>query len=153
MNRLPIEKRIQILRCLTEGMSLRATTRAVGVSLGTVTKLLGDVGAACDLYQNETLGKLNCKRLQVEEIWTFVGVYTSVAIDVDTKLVARWRVGTRSIQPKVQNHARAVALHYMFYNFAKIHKTLRATPAMQARIADHVWTLAEIAALPQSELS
>jgi hypothetical protein len=41
----------------------------------------------------------------------------------------------------------AIALHYMHYNFARIHKTLRVTPAMEAGVADHVWSLEEIAAL------
>jgi len=41
----------------------------------------------------------------------------------------------------------AVALHFMYYNFGRVHKTLRATPAMQAGIADNVWSLEEIAAL------
>lgn len=54
---------------------------------------------------------------------------------------------TNAFSKKVENHACAVALHYMFYNFAKIHKTLRVTPAMQAEISDHVWTLEEIAKL------
>lgn len=54
---------------------------------------------------------------------------------------------TNAFSKKVENHACAVALHYMFYNFAKIHKTLRVTPAMQVGIADHVWTLEEIAKL------
>jgi len=54
---------------------------------------------------------------------------------------------TNGFSKKVENHAYAVALHYMFYNFAKIHKTLRVTPAMQAGISDHVWSLEEIARL------
>ena len=41
----------------------------------------------------------------------------------------------------------AVALHVMFYNFARIHKSLRVTPAMEAGIADHVWTIEEIVRL------
>ena len=41
----------------------------------------------------------------------------------------------------------AIALHYMHYNFARIHKTLRVTPAMEAGVADHVWSLEEIAGL------
>ncbi len=45
---------------------------------------------------------------------------------------------TNGFSKKVENHAYAVALHYMFYNFAKIHKTLRVTPAMQAGISDHL---------------
>lgn len=64
MNRLPIEKRVQILGCLTEGMSLRATTRLCDVSINTVTKLLVDVGAACDLYQNEKLATLGFSALR-----------------------------------------------------------------------------------------
>jgi len=54
---------------------------------------------------------------------------------------------TNAFRKKVENHAHAVALHYMFYNFARIHKTLRVTPAMQAGISDHVWSLEEIAKL------
>ena len=41
----------------------------------------------------------------------------------------------------------AIALHYVWYNFARIHKTLRVTPAMEVGIADHVWSLSEIVAL------
>lgn len=48
---------------------------------------------------------------------------------------------------KVENHAHAVAMHYMFYNFGRIHKTLRVAPAMEAGISDHVWSLEEIARL------
>ena len=54
---------------------------------------------------------------------------------------------TNGFSKKVENHAAALALHYMFYNFARIHKTLRVTPAMQAGISDHVWSLEEIAKL------
>ena len=276
MNRLPIEKRVQILGLLTEGNSLRATSRLADVSINTVTKLLVDVGAACELYQMEALVNLPCKRIQCDEIWSFIGakeantppnirgqlgrgdVYTWVALDSDSKLVVSWLVGkrgteyatafmkdvaarlrnrvqlttdghkgylvavdeafgididyamlqklyggmennklqaehryspgkcigqikgavtgnpdmahvstahverqnltmrmqmrrftrlTNAFSKKVENHAYAVALHYMFYNFARIHKTLRVTPAMQAGITDHVWTLEEIAKL------
>ena len=54
---------------------------------------------------------------------------------------------TNGFSKKVQNHAHAVALHFMYYNFGRIHKTLRVTPAMQAGVADHVWSLEEIAQL------
>jgi IS1 family transposase len=275
MNRLSLQDRARILGCLTEGMSMRATTRLCDVSINTVTKLLVDVGTACDLYQNETLRNLPCKHVQVDEIWSFCGmkeknvpkmrrgelgvgdIYTWVAIDADTKLVPSWLIGQRWLEyaklfiedlasrmanrvqltsdghtpyltavesafgigidyamlvklysnpagtstenrryspgeccgsrktaicgdpdakhistsfverqnltmrmhmrrftrltngfsRKVENHCCAVALHYMFYNFARIHKTLRVTPAMQAGIANHVWTLEEIAKL------
>ena len=273
MNRLPIEKRAQIIGLLVEGNSMRAVTRLVGCSINTVTKLLEDVGFACSLYQNEVMRELPCKRVQCDEIWAFCGskeknvapehrgilgfgdVYTWTAIDADTKLVPSFLVGRRDAEyahefiqdlaarmasrvqlttdghkayinavenafagdidyamliklygeapredqrrysltefrgttlgvvsgnpdpkhistsyverqnltmrmsmrrftrltngfsKKVQNLEHAVALHFMHYNFARIHKTLRVTPAMEAGISDHVWTLEEIARL------
>ena len=53
---------------------------------------------------------------------------------------------------KVENLAAAVSLHFMYYNFARVHQTLRVTPAMEAGVTDHVWTLEEIAGLlPERE--
>lgn len=54
---------------------------------------------------------------------------------------------TNAFSKKVENHAAAVALHFIHYNFARIHKTLRITPAMATGIADHVWSYEEIAGL------
>ena len=54
---------------------------------------------------------------------------------------------TNGFSKKLQNHAAALALYFMYYNFARIHKTLRVTPAMEAGAADHVWDLEEIALL------
>jgi len=54
---------------------------------------------------------------------------------------------TNAFSKKVENHAAAVALHFIHYNFARIHKTLRITPAMAAGLSDHVWSYEEIAAL------
>ncbi len=60
---------------------------------------------------------------------------------------------TNGFSKKVENHAHAVALHFMYYNFGRIHKTLRVTPAMEAGVSDHVWSLEEIAALvPEPEI-
>jgi len=56
---------------------------------------------------------------------------------------------TNGFSKKIENHIHALGLHYMYYNFARIHKTLRVTPAMQTGIADHVWTLEEIAKLAE----
>ena len=58
---------------------------------------------------------------------------------------------TNAFSKKIENHECAVALHFMYYNFARIHKTLRVTPAMEAGISDHVWTLEEIANLAPIE--
>src|SRR6266849_3059588 len=108
MNCLKLQDRARILGCLTEGSSMRATTRLCDVSINTVTKLLVDVGTACDLYQNETLKGLPCKKVQCDEIWTFTGMkeanvpgdqqgelgigdtYTWVGIDPESKLVVSW---------------------------------------------------------------
>lgn len=272
MNKLSIEKRAQILGLLVEGNSLRATSRLADVSINTVTKLLVDVGAACAEYQDKTLRNLSCKRVQVDEIWSFVyakdknvasakaapdkagDVWTWTAIDADTKLVASWMVGdrtymtartfiddladrlanriqltsdghkaylqaveesfggaidyaqlikvygaapesekrysaaecigtelksvsgnpdprhistsfverqnltmrmsmrrftrlTNAFSKKIENHGHAIALHFMYYNFGRIHKTLRITPAMAAGVSDHIWSLEEIAKL------
>ena len=54
---------------------------------------------------------------------------------------------TNGFSKKLDNHMHAVALHFMHYNFGRIHKTLRVTPAMAAGNSDHVWSLEEIAAL------
>lgn len=57
---------------------------------------------------------------------------------------------TNAFSKKIENQAHAVALHFMHYNFARIHQTLRVTPAMEAGIANHVWSLEEIADLIDS---
>ena len=54
---------------------------------------------------------------------------------------------TNGFSKKLQNHEHAIPLHYMHYNFARVHQTLRVTPAMEAGVADHVWSLDEIIAL------
>ena len=54
---------------------------------------------------------------------------------------------TNGFSKKIENLEHAVALHFMYYNFGRIHKTLRVTPAMEAKVSDHVWTLEEIATL------
>ena len=271
MNKLSTEKRKQIIHLLVEGNSLRATSRIVGCSINTVTKLLVDVGAACANYQDKTLRNLTCKRIQCDEIWSFCyakeknvpeklkgtfgygDVYTWTALDADTKLIVNFLVGrrdgsfakifiddlagrlnnrvqittdghkvyleaienafgceidyamliklygesgtkedqrkyspaecsgtekrpisgnpekkyistsyverqnltmrmsmrrftrlTNAFSKKIDNLYFAVALHFMYYNFCRIHKTLRVTPAMEAGVTDHVWEIEEI---------
>lgn len=59
---------------------------------------------------------------------------------------------TNAFSKKIENHAAAVSLHFMHYNFCRVHQTLKTTPAMKAGMADHVWTLAElVAVLERSE--
>lgn len=114
MNRLPAHKRAQIVSLLTEGNSLRATSRIVGCSINTVTKLLMDVGEACAAYQDEHLRNLPSKVIEADEIWSFVyskqrnvpdelkgqfgigDVWTWTALDADSKLICSWYVGGRA---------------------------------------------------------
>src|SRR5207244_3978004 len=112
MNRLSSERRAQVVGCLVEGMSIRATVRLTGAAKNTVTKLLVDLGAACSEYQDGALQRLNAKRIECDEIWSFVGAkqkhvpeghedewgdwWTWVAIDAETKLVPSWYVGKRT---------------------------------------------------------
>jgi IS1 family transposase len=114
MNRLPIAKRAHILNLLVEGNSLRSASRIADVSINTVYKLAIDAGEACSTYQDQAFRNLSCKRLQLDEIWSFIytkrrnvmlakaapetagDVWTWVAICADTKLVPSWRVGDRS---------------------------------------------------------
>lgn len=272
INKLSIERRAQILRCLVEGNSIRATSRIAGVAKNTVIKLLVDAGKACSEYQDKTLRNLSCKRLQCDETWSFCyakqknvpvqhrgqfgygDVWTWTAIDADTKLIPSWLVGDRTAEiayifiqdlasrlkhrvqlttdglkayleavegvfgadidysmliklygsdpegekryspakiisteekrivgnpdpkhistscverqnltmrmsmrrftrltngfsKKVENLAHAVSLHYMNYNFARIHRSLRVTPAMEAKVTDRLWDIEDIAKL------
>ena len=113
MNKLSVEKREQVVRCLVEGNSIRATVRMTGAAKNTVTKLLVDLGRACTLYQDETLRNLSCNTIQVDEIWSFCyskqknvpehlqgsfgygDVWTWTALCADSKLVPSWLVGGR----------------------------------------------------------
>jgi IS1 family transposase len=114
MNKLPLEKRAQIIGMMVEGVSIRAISRMTGASKNTVVKLMIEAGQACSEYQDKALRNLTCKRLQLDEIWSFVAmkqknipqerrgefgigdVWTWTAIDADTKLIASWFVGDRS---------------------------------------------------------
>src|SRR5687767_2205711 len=116
MNRLSTDRRGQVVGCLVEGMSIRATVRVTGAAKNTVTKLLCDLGQAAAEYQDGVLTNLPCKRVECDEIWAFCyakqknvpeehkgtfgygDVWTWVAIDADTKLVPTWLVGERTVQ-------------------------------------------------------
>jgi IS1 family transposase len=111
MNVLPLPKRAAILKGLTEGCSVRSVARMVGVSKTTVLKLLVEVGELCSVYQDYRLRGLPCTRLEVDEIWAFVGqkqkhariegqgdVWTFTALCADTKLMVTWLVGVRSVE-------------------------------------------------------
>src|SRR2546423_6477418 len=74
VNKLDRKTRGQIIGMMVEGVSMQSITRLVGVSKNTVAKLLVDAGTACAEYQDRTLRNLPCKKLQCDEIWSFVGM-------------------------------------------------------------------------------
>jgi len=273
MNRLSTGKRVAVLSALVEGCSVRATSRMTGVAKGTILRLLADVGRACAAYMDTAIRNVPARRIQIDEIWSFVAckkanltdeilarnpkagdAWTFVGIDPDSKLVLSWLVGTRdagcatefmqdlagrlanrvqvttdghkmylsavedafgsevdyamlqkiygadpqaekryspavclgctvdviagnpdpayigtshierqnltmrmnirrftrltnAFSKKIENHCHSVALFYMHYNFVRVHQSLRVTPAMEAGLTDHVWSIADIVAL------
>lgn len=115
MNRLSAVRRTAIIAALVEGNSVRATCRITGTAKGTVLKLLAEVGEACLTFQRAQLVVLPCKRIQCDEVWSFIGakernvarslkgtglgdVWTWTAICADTKVVPCWHVGSRDAE-------------------------------------------------------
>jgi IS1 family transposase len=272
MNKLSADERAKVLQLLCEGMSIRAITRVTGVAKNTAIKLLNDAGRALGVYQNDAFRNLGCKRVQVDEIWSFNyckqravatakaapldagDAWTWTAICADTKLVFSVLVGdrdahfanafmddvasrlsnrvqltsdghrsylnavegafgadvdyaqlvkqygpaphppgryspaictgarqvevqgapdpkhistsfverqnltmrmhmrrftrlTNGFSKKLENHANAIALHFAYYNFVRIHQTLRMTPAMAAGVTDKLWEMADLVAI------
>ncbi len=273
MNRLDSKTRQQVISCLIEGCSIRATVRMTGVAKKTVLRLLVEVGEVCADYQDRVFLNLKSKRLQLDEMWSWIyckdknrteeiarkcpdagDVWLWVAVDADTKLVPSWRLGQRDLATakdfvndlakrvkgrvqittdslrtylnviedafggncdyamlhkiygaptenetryspalcigcemkeingrpdpqhvstsfverqnwtvrttmrrytrlsngfsrKLENHAAATALNYFAYNFIKIHRTLRVSPAMAAGVSDRLWSVEDLVAL------
>jgi IS1 family transposase len=120
MNRLSPEKRALILGLLCEGSSLRAASRLADVSINTVTKLLVDAGKACMAYHDQFVRRVQAKRVQVDEIWTFThckernvagakaapegagDTWTWTAIDAETKLIVSYFVGDRDAESALE---------------------------------------------------
>jgi len=268
MNRLSLARRTQIIGALVEGNSIRSTERMTDTHRDTVMRLMVEVGTGCEKLMDEQMRELPCKRVQVDEIWAYVGKkqravtreddksrvgdqWTFVAIDAETKLVPCFRVGkrtkphaiafmsdlsgrlanrvqlssdalqsyvdaveqafgadvdygqavkfyeaepigpgrysppkvvraertviagspdeahistsyierqnltmrmgmrrftrlTNAFSKKVENHRAAVALHFAHYNFVRLHRTLRTTPAMAANVSARLWSLEEL---------
>lgn len=113
-NVLPLEKRALILQMMVEGSSMRAISRVAGVSINTVAKLLVDAGEACLKAHDELVKDVKAKRVECDEIWSFVhtkernkgkaknftaehgDVWTWTAIEADTKLIISYLAGSRT---------------------------------------------------------
>jgi IS1 family transposase len=276
MNRLTNQSRAQVVNCLIEGCSIRSTVRMTGIAKKTVMRVLVEVGEVCAMYQDQVFRNLRCKRLQFDEMWSWIyckdknrteeiarkcpdagDIWLWVAIDADTKLVPSWRLGQRDLETakdfvsdlaqrvkgrvqittdqlrtylnvvedafggeadfaqlhkiyrasgdpdtryspakcigcemkevsgrpdpkhvstsfverqnwtvrttmrrytrlsngfsrKLENHAAATALNYFAYNFIKIHRTLRVSPAMAAGVETRLWSVEDLVALWES---
>lgn len=112
MNRLPTSKRVQILRLMVEGASLRAIARVVGVSINTVTRIQQVAGGMAETVHDYLVTGIKTRRIECDEIWSFVyakranvphakapppeagDLWTWVALDPDTKLVLVFHVTT-----------------------------------------------------------
>jgi IS1 family transposase len=274
MNRLPNQDRVRVVAALVEGNSIRSTVRMTGVAKNTIVKLLVELGAACYAFHDQHVRGLKCKRVQCDEIWSFVGakmkntseekmaqgwgdVWTWTALCADSKLIVSYLVGQRGprwasafmenvasridsriqittdghktyadavdgafgmdvdyamliklygsdsfdtkyspgecidtqmailqgnsdpkhvstsyverqnltmrmsirwftrlsngFSKKLQNHEASVALYFMYYNFCRIHRTTRVTPAMEAGLTDHAWSIAEMVGLLEED--
>jgi IS1 family transposase len=118
MNRLTVEKRVQFLGCIVEGMGVRAACRIAGIAKGTGLRLIREVGAGCEAFQRQWIRDLYTKRVECDEVWSFIfskeknvppdvpaelrerfgwgDAWTWTAFDSTSKLLITWSVGDRS---------------------------------------------------------
>ena len=113
MNKLSMDKKVAVVTALVEGCSVRSTSRLTGVAKGTILRILDEVGTACAAFQDAVIRNVKAERVQVDEIWSFVGckqknvtvekmeralcgdAWTFAAIEAQSKLVISWLVGRR----------------------------------------------------------
>ncbi len=114
MNKLSLDKQCSIISALTEGNSIRSTERMTSTHRDTIMRLLVRVGNGCERLHDERLQRLGCHKIQIDEIWSYVGkkqknltpqddpsrtgnMWTFVAIDSDTKLIPAYKIGRRDL--------------------------------------------------------
>src|SRR5437016_12498934 len=112
-NVLKLEKQVAVISGLVEGLSVRSIERMTGVHRDTILRLMIRVANACAAYSDATLRNLPCERIEMDEIWAYVGKkqknvgpmdrgrgfgdqYTFVAMDPDSKLIPCWLTGKRT---------------------------------------------------------
>jgi hypothetical protein len=151
MNQLDRKRRAAIVAALVEGNSIRATCRMTGAAKGTgcgTVKLYGEAPEAEKRYSPAQC--IGCHKTRIEGNPDPRHVSTSFVERQNLTMRMSMRRFTRltnAFSKKVENLEAAVALHFMWHNFGRVHQTLRVTPAMEAGVTDHVWTLEEMVAL------
>lgn|ERR1017187_4393934 len=115
MTKLSTDKKVAVIAALVEGNSIRSASRMTGVAKGTILRLLADMGTVCANYLNVTLRNIPAEKIQIDEIWSFVGckekhaspekkaigmgdARTFTAIEARTKLIISWMVGNRDAE-------------------------------------------------------
>jgi hypothetical protein len=140
---------------------VQLTTDAYRLYLTAVDGAFGteiDYSQLHKIYSSETTGRyspavcLGCKKMEVSGEPDPKHVSTSYVERANLTIrmsIRRFTRLTNAFSKKIENHAAMVSLYFMFYNFARVHQTLRVTPAMEVGIADHVWSIDEIVGLLQ----
>jgi len=143
--------RVQITSdCLT--VYVQAVDAAFGdnVDFAQLVKIYGSLGGSSPEKRYSPAECIGCKMAPVTGFPDSRHISTSYAERQNLTMRMQMRRFTRltnAFSKKVENHGHAVSLHFMHYNFGRIHQTLRCTPAMRAGVTDHVWSVEEIVGL------
>ena len=92
VNKLKAEEKSSVIRALVEGSSIRSTERMTGVHRDTITRLLLEVGGACGGMLDELMKGLHCRRIEVDEVWCYVGKKQRHILDSDNPNVIKHNV-------------------------------------------------------------
>ena len=149
MRRLSTERRCQIVALLNDGLSIRATERATGVGKAAISRLMLDIGAVCAAEHDRRVRNLQCRYVQVDELWSFCGmkakripadqrdtfgigdVWTFTSIDTETKLLPAWLIGRRNTK---------TATRFLIDLGRRIPQTFQLSTDAAAFYRDAVWT-------------
>jgi IS1 family transposase len=111
-------------------------------------KLYGTLPEAETRYSPVECIGVQTQRIQGNPVWEHISTSYAERQNLTMRMaMRRFTRLTNAFSKKVENLQHAVSLHFMYYNFCRIHKTLRVTPAMEAGITTHVWNIEEIVAL------
>ena len=119
MNSLKVERQETVIRALSEGASIRSVERMTGVHRDTIMRLMVRVGTTCEQIMDETMTDLGCERIEVDEIWSFVGrkqqhvtrdddpeqvgdIWAWIALDPDSRIIPAYAVGKRDVPTAVE---------------------------------------------------